>query len=184
MATQSLPALYQASAEEDEQFSGFDITPGPVYELGSSFGPQVNSQNETFPSVKFLQRNFPKGQFISKKHTQDLQSDAPGPGQYSIPEFSQTGQKFSQAPARKEHGFTTITPGHLYRTWQDPCESLKHKVAFTKAKRFPAPSRSLTNTGPGQYEKQDSIDGSRLAKSIAGGWGDAKLVFSKNSISA
>ena len=136
MATQSLPALYQSSQEDDDTF-GFDVTPGPVYDLGSSFGPQVNSMCETFPSVKFLQRNFPKGQFISKAHTQDLHSDAPGPGQYTIPEFKSAGQKFSTAAARKEHGFRTTTPGHLYKTWKEPCDDLKVNVIFSKAKRFP-----------------------------------------------
>lgn len=167
-------ALYAAPSFSSLYVDAEDLEPGPgAYDIHGSVGYQHESTKESQPLISLTakhDRSWAKV-LISKDHLGVLKArDTPGPGTYkpSGGVESQARVRFGSGkrPPLADTHFRAPGPVYEVRNEPDSCQN----VRFSKANRFGGDGEALANslgsTGPGQYELNGSIDGSRLAKSF------------------
>jgi len=171
----SSQGLYGAPSFSSLYVEPEDLEPGPgSYNIPQAFGYQHLSHHFSQPSCSLTAKHDKAWAkvMISKDHCESVKCrGTPGPGTY-VPLMlkSQNRVKFGTSRRNALYNTSFSAPGPVYDL-PESCEaSLRAKVRFGKASRFDSEnsslSRSLSNTGPGQYEAKGTFEGNRLAKSF------------------
>jgi len=151
-----------------------DLEPGPgTYNIPQAVGHQHLSHMFSQPSPSLTAKHDKAWAkvMISKDHNDAFKCrGTPGPGSYT-PQLVQPQNRVRFGTSRRNALYNTAfsAPGPVYDLPDSVESGLRAKVKFGKAIRFDhgsSLSKSLGNTGPGQYEVKGTFEGARLAKSF------------------